>query len=223
MSRRQVLYLHGLASSPRSSKAAWFEARALEAGFGFHCPDLNLPAFETLTISRMLQQVRALVAALPPGPVALVGSSLGAVVALFVAEKAAGQAGENPIDRLVLLAPALDLVPGLTRHFGAGKLDEWRTADALDVYHYADARTRLLHWAFFDDARQYDTTSIRNTLPTLVYQGRRDTVVDAQMVTRWASGRPNASRHLLEDDHQLLGSLDVMWQGTCEFLATPAR
>lgn len=222
MSRRQVVYLHGLASSPRSSKAAWFGARAGEAGFGFHCPDLNLPAFETLTISRMLEEVRALVAGLPPGPIALVGSSLGAVVALFAAEMGASRAGENPIDRLILLAPALDLVPGLTRHFGATRLDEWRTADALDVYHYADARTRRLHWAFFDDARQYDTTTIRNTLPTLVYQGRRDTVVDAEMVTRWASGRPNVTLHLLEDDHQLLGSLDVMWQGMCEFLAVPA-
>ena len=42
---RQIVYLHGFASSARSSKAVWFAERAREAGVGFVCPDLNLPDF----------------------------------------------------------------------------------------------------------------------------------------------------------------------------------
>jgi uncharacterized protein len=222
MSSRQVLYLHGFASSPRSSKAAWCRDRAIEAGFGFQCPDLNAPAFETLTISRMLVQVQAIVATLPPGPVALIGSSLGALVALFAAEERAQRAIGRRVDRLVLLAPALDVAPGLARHFGPARLAEWEATDALDVYHYGDARSRTLRWAFFEDARQFDAAAIRNTLPTLIYQGRRDLTVDHEMVARWAAGRPHVTLHLLDDDHQLLGSLDRMWQGVHEFFATPA-
>ena len=114
MSRRQVVYLHGLASSPRSSKAAWFGARAGEAGFGFHCPDLNLPAFETLTISRMLEEVRALVAGLPPGPIALVGSSLGAVVALFAAEMGASR----PLGKMACVVSAYSQPRCLKNRYG---------------------------------------------------------------------------------------------------------
>ena len=51
---RHVVYLHGFASSPQSSKATRFERELTALGVGFSCPDLNLPAFETLTITRML-------------------------------------------------------------------------------------------------------------------------------------------------------------------------
>jgi hypothetical protein len=53
---RHVVYLHGFASSPPSGKAQWF-ARALAAhGITMACPDLNLPEFETLTVTRMIGQ-----------------------------------------------------------------------------------------------------------------------------------------------------------------------
>ncbi len=49
-----VLYLHGFASSPASSKAQRFEQELAVHGVGFSCPDFNQPAFETLTVTRML-------------------------------------------------------------------------------------------------------------------------------------------------------------------------
>ena len=54
---RHVFYLHGFASSARSTKAAFFAERLRPHGLELQCPDFNEPDFETLTVSRMLEQV----------------------------------------------------------------------------------------------------------------------------------------------------------------------
>ena len=77
-----VLYLHGFASSAASTKAAYFKARFAEHGIAMRTPDFNQPEFSTLTVTRMVDQVLAEIEALPPGPVVLIGSSMGAFVAL---------------------------------------------------------------------------------------------------------------------------------------------
>ena len=89
-----VVYLHGFASSPDSSKAAFFAERFAGHGVTFLCPDLNQPAFATLTVTRMLQQLDAQISALPPTDVVLIGSSLGGFVAV---EAAALQGGIRSI------------------------------------------------------------------------------------------------------------------------------
>jgi hypothetical protein len=38
------------------------------------------------------------------------------------------------------------------------------------------------------------------------------------MVERFAAARPNVTLHMVEDDHQLLGSLDLIWDETVRFL-----
>jgi pimeloyl-ACP methyl ester carboxylesterase len=220
MSRRQMLYLHGFASSPRSSKAAWFTARAREAGIPLVCPDLNGEDFEALTVTGMLDHVDGTLDAMPDGPVVLVGSSLGAVVALFAAERRRGRPGatRHPVESLVLLAPAFDLAPGLTRHFGPARMEEWRASGHIEVLHYAENRMRRLAYGFFADAQRYDPFGVRGSTPTLIYQGTRDETVEPAMVERWAATRPHAALYLLDDDHQLLASLDVMWTGIRRFL-----
>src|SRR6188768_233738 len=98
-----AVYLHGFASSPASSKATRFGRELAALGIPFACPDLNEPDFSTLTVTRMLEQTAAAIHA-AKSPVALIGSSLGAFVALH----AAAAAGSGNVDRLILMAPALD-------------------------------------------------------------------------------------------------------------------
>ena len=215
------LYLHGFASSPASSKAALFRERLAAHGRALDCPDLNQPDFATLTTSRMIAQVASAMAALPPGPVVLVGSSLGAFVALHVAEGAA--AGPHPIERLVLLAPALDFGRRPVGDLGAEGMARWRDEGWWETTHHATGQRCRVHYELFRDAQRYDSFAVRRTPPTLVLQGRRDDVVDPDMVTRFAAARPHVTLVLLDDDHRLAAEPEALWSATARFLGLPGR
>ena len=211
---RHVVYLHGFASSPESGKAQQFK-RALEAqGIGFTCPDLNQPAFETLTTTRMLGQVQECLAAVPEGPVALIGSSLGA----FVAVHAGARDTTGLVDRLILLAPALDFGGNRLRQLGPHGIEEWRTTGHLRVFHYGWNEEREVGFALYDDAARYDAITLPTTLPTLAFQGRQDESVDPAMVERWAAGRALVDLRMLDDGHQLTTSMPLIWSESARFL-----
>jgi surfactin synthase thioesterase subunit len=81
-----------------------------------------------------------------------------------------------------------------------------------------------VHFALYSDAERYDTFNARVDLPILIFQGRQDTAVDPATVERWAAPRPNVTLRLLDDDHQLLASLETIWLETAAFLGIrPAR
>src|SRR5687768_15093987 len=175
-----VFYLHGFASSPHGGKAHLLAERFALHGVALHAPDLNEPAFETLTVSRMIGQVEAAMAVLPPGPVALIGSSLGGLVAWHVAARAEADAGRRRVDRLVLLAPALTFnEASFDDLLGAGGMQRWRDTGRLDLMHYGYGEPRTLRYAIVPDAARYDAEAAGVTVPVLIFQGRRDDLVDA--------------------------------------------
>ena len=218
-----VCYLHGFGSSPQSSKAQVLAERLAAHGLRLHCPDLNEPDFSTITVSRMVGQVERNLRELPPGPAVLVGSSLGALVAWHAAARAAATA--RPVDRLVLLAPALDFGTNRLRHFGEPGVEAWRREGWRDFMHYATAQPRRVWFELYEDAGRFDSDAVEVSQPTLIFQGRHDTVVDPAMVQRFAAGRPNVTLRMLDDDHQLHASLDTIWRDTEAFLglAPPTR
>ena len=212
-----VVYLHGFASSPQSSKATFFAERFAREGIRFLCPDLNRPGFETLTVSRMLQQLEDQIAPLPPTEVVLIGSSLGGFVAIEAAARHAGHA-TRPISRLILLAPAVELEWDRWSEIGPGGVERWRKDGHVEVFHYALDRPERLAFGFYEDATQYDPASRRLELPMLVFQGRQDESVSPAIVERFAQHQRAATLHMLDDTHQLKNSLDVIWQETARFL-----
>lgn len=214
-----VFYLHGFASSPTGGKAQLLAEHLAARGVTMQAPDLNEPSFESMTTTRMIGQVEAAMAALPPGPIALIGSSLGAFVAWHVAARAEQRSGvARAVDRLVLLAPAIELdwstFPGLA---GEG-LRRWRERGTLDIFHFGYGRPARIGYGIYEDAQRYDSRAAIVTVPTLVFQGRRDDLVDARMVEAFAAGRPNVTLHLLDDDHRLQASLPTIWRETAAFL-----
>jgi len=212
-----VIYLHGFASSPASTKAARFADRLGARGLTVHVPDLNEPDFSTLTITRMLDQVGRVIDALPPGPLMLVGSSLGAFVAVHAMDRRRHDA-RRPVARMILLAPALDFGGNRMRELGPDGIARWRETDRLDVFHYAYEKTVPLGYALYDDAGRYDALSVPIEVPVLAFQGTRDSVVDPAMVERWADGQKLVRLCLVDDDHQLGASLPQILDETDRFL-----
>ncbi len=208
-----LIYLHGFASSARSSKAAWLAARCAERGVRLVTPDFNEPEFAGLTITRMLAQVDDTIAGLPPGPVVLIGSSLGGFVAVQSALRHAGR-----VERLVLLAPALDFSGNRLRDLGDRGVDEWRRTGTLNVFHYGFGRIMPVRYALYEDTARYDSMNAPLDIPVQIFQGDRDTAVDPATVQRWAAARPLAELHLLDDDHQLVASLEYIWREMKRFL-----
>ena len=206
-------YLHGFASSARSSKASFFAGKLRERGHTLHTPDFNEPDFSTLTITRMVDQVINAMDALPPDRAALLGSSLGALVAVQTALRRPGQ-----VDRMVLLAPAFDFAGNRTRDLGDRSVDEWERTNRLDVFHYGYGRVIPVHYDLYADATRYDCVGAALAMPIQIFQGRRDTAVDPEGVARWAGNRPNVELHMLDDDHQLLASLPFIWREAARFL-----
>ena len=179
-------------------------------------PDLNEPDFSTLTITRMIQQVVARIDARADGPVSLIGSSLGGFVAVQ-----ASIARPDRIDRMILLAPAIDLTGDRLEELGDRSLEEWRRTGHAQIVHHAYGRTMPLHYALYEDLQQYGTGDVSPRLPIQVFQGRRDTAVDPDGVKRWAEARPNVELHMLDDDHQLGASLPYIWEKAEKFLFAP--
>jgi alpha-beta hydrolase superfamily lysophospholipase len=167
----------------------------------------------------MLDQTRDAIATAAGARVALAGSSLGAFVALHAAD--ADTTGR--VDRLILMAPALDFGGNRLRQLGEHGIDEWRRRGRLEVFHYALNRPAEVGFELYEDAARYDAWAVEVRWPTLVFQGTRDASVDPAMVTRWASSQPAVDLRLYDDDHQLTASVDTIWRESARFMELADR
>lgn len=207
-----VFYLHGFASSAKSTKAGYFGERLAAHGIELRSPDFNEPEFATLTLSRMLEQLSVEIGRVS-GSIALIGSSLGGTLAILAAERFSKR-----VDRVVLLAPAVMFAKPGHHLLPPERVEEWRHRGALPFFHYAYNEDRLLNVTFYEDSLTHDAFAARFTQPALIFQGLRDASVDYRTVEAFARSRPNVTLSLLDDDHQLIASLPRMWNDIAPFL-----
>jgi len=208
-----IFYLHGFASSPRSTKVGFFRERLREHGLDLRCPDLNAPDFSTLTISRMLDQLGAELSRLESAPATLMGSSLGGTLAILAAERFVSR-----VDRLVLMAPAVMFAKPGHHLLPPERIEEWRRRGSLPFFHYGENAERELNVDFYEDSLRYDAFTAAVRQPTLIFQGLHDASVDYRTVEAFARVRSNVTLSLLDDDHQLIASLPRMWNDIRAFL-----
>jgi pimeloyl-ACP methyl ester carboxylesterase len=208
-----IFYLHGFASSSKSTKAGFFTERLHERGVEVRCPDFNEPDFATLTMTRMLDQLATEVARVDEASVTLMGSSLGGTLAVLAAERLGAR-----IDRLILLAPAVMFAKPGHHLLPPERIAEWRERGALPFFHYRDNQERLLNVGFYEDSLKHDAFNARFTQPTLIFQGQHDVAVPPETVAAFAKDRRNVMLTMLDDDHQLVASLPRMWKDVEAFL-----
>jgi len=211
-----ILYLHGLASSPSSKKAGYFREQ-FAGKANVVVPDLNVPDFEHLTLTAILVKVAETVRDCPPGSVYLIGSSLGGLSALHFADRYR-ERETGRVDKLVLMAPALDFAENRAQQYGSDWLEKWRAAGSVPVYHYAYQEELPLHFGLAEDILRYDSYSVRVDIPILSFHGKHDQSVDYRQSVRFAEKYPNATLHLLDSDHELLDQTDFMRDEIVRFL-----
>jgi pimeloyl-ACP methyl ester carboxylesterase len=204
---KEFLYLHGFASSPASQKARFFRERLEAEGCRVEVPDLTEGDFENLTITR---QLRVIEKAAAGRRVALIGSSLGGYLAALYAAR------HPETDRLLLLAPAFGFARRWAGALGA-ELEEWKQKGSKMFFHYGERRYRPVSYRLIEDGLQYEDFPAASQ-PTLIFHGLRDSVVRPEWSLEFARNRPNVQVELVDSDHELLDSLELIWQRARNFL-----
>ena len=189
----RVLYFHGFASSPASAKITTLRPLLERHGIVLDAPDTNVPSFAELDWNAMVDLAMEHAHSNPPA--VLVGSSLGALLALEVARRGV----EAP---LVLVAPAI----------GVGA--RWHTrlpdGDPVTVWNHACNANAPIRRSFFDQMNRVDVDARPPRTRVIVFMGRRDETVPFDLVEetwhRWESlGLAPGSRFVVfdEGDHGL--------------------
>jgi pimeloyl-ACP methyl ester carboxylesterase len=204
-----VLYLHGFASGPLSTKGQYLQRQFGKAGIAVHQPDLAEGDFPRLTVTRQLETARKAAAQLRPSLV--IGSSLGGYVAALLA---AGR--PRLVPAVVLLAPAFNFARRWAERLGEPQMAAWKECGACEVYHYGEKRDLPLRYGFYEDALEHPPFPTFSQ-PCLMLHGRRDDVVDATQSIDYAQGKSNIRLEILESDHALTDVLDEIWVRVCEF------
>jgi hypothetical protein len=210
-------YLHGFASSPRSTKAQELRARFEKLHrnrfdterLALHIPDLNQNDFTHLTLTRQLQQVKALLST--NASVTLIGSSFGGLTAAWLGESC------PQVERLVLLAPAFRYLHHWLPTIEPTQLQNWQAGQPLLVYHYGEQRLLPLDYQIVSDLQQYDEAHLQKPIPTLIVHGTRDEVIPVQSSRDYAIDRPWVQLIELNSDHALTNQSAQIWQEIYKF------
>lgn len=195
---KQVLYFHGFASSPASAKIAALRPLLEPHGVVLETPDMNVPSFEKLDWDAVV--AHGVDAARRTKPQAIVGSSLGALIALSVAAKGV----DVP---LVLIAPAIGVA-----HRWKERLPD---GDPIVVFNHARNADAPIHRAFFDQITQVRIDAEPPKNRVTVIMGRNDQTVPFDLVrAQWDAWGPLAegSRFLeiAEGDHGLVNEAELI-------------
>jgi predicted esterase YcpF (UPF0227 family) len=202
-----VLYFHGFASSPASAKITALRPLLEPHGIELNAPDLNVPSFERLDFEAVVAHALEEGRRLPPR--ALVGSSLGALVALAVAKRGLARP-------LVLIAPALGVATRWKEKIPAG--------DPVTVFNFARNADAPIHRAFFEQMANLHVDDTPPPARVTAIMGRRDETVPFDMVERrwreWeASGALVEESKLIaidEGDHGLVDQARIIEEAIVE-------
>jgi uncharacterized protein len=213
------LYLHGFASSPRSTKARAFVRWGAEHGVTVDALDLRAPSLEHLRFSAILERVRSAIGPDPRARVVLVGSSLGGLTACRIAEE------DARVCAVFAMAPAFRLAERWKKRLGDRAWNAWRDRDALEIDDWSTGTKTQVDFGFVDELARLDVGFPDVRVPVRIVHGTKDDVVDIALSRTWAQGKPHVRLVEVDDGHELVASTDlVLREATAffeNFLRTP--
>lgn len=197
------VYLHGLGSVRNGVKSTALLRRAAARGlaaarFDFRGHGESSGRTGVVTLSELVADARAVLET--TGPAVLVGSSLGGLVAAFLAAERPAE-----VPALALLSPAFGFLTRLAQILDP----EGRLRTAPD-------RTLALHPRVLEDGRAFDEASLPSQLsmPVFVAHGERDEVVPPAFSERFVAAIPHPHKDLWlvpGGDHRLADPIERIY------------
>jgi uncharacterized protein len=204
----KILYLHGFASGPQSTKGVAFDNHFAARGIAIERLNLRVPSFEHLRLSAMIDTVRAAI----DDSAILIGSSLGGLTAARVAER------DPRVRAMILMAPAFQLVARWREQLGA-EWDAWRASGFREVPDYTTGGMAKVDFGFVEDVEAVDVGYPDVRVPTLILHGTGDEVVPIDRSRTFAAGKDWVRLVELADGHELVASLPTLIAESEAFLA----
>jgi alpha/beta superfamily hydrolase len=161
----KVIFLHGMESSPKGTKATYL-------GEQF---DAISPALRRL---RLTEQVDATQQILDENPAVIIGSSLGGLAAIGLANRCPAR-----ISHLILLAPAVGTFSRVSF-----------------------AEEEKIRPGLYQEVCEFAKLTIPEEVPTTIIHGLEDTVVDSAAVIGLCTRSKSSNLILVHDDHPLSNS-----------------
>jgi esterase/lipase len=212
-SQLNVFYLHGFGSSPSSVKAIRFKKMLSENGATVEIPDLNFPSFKEMTLSHQIDFVGQQIDQVPADTsIVLIGSSMGGLLASILSERS------KQISALVLLAPGFGIARRWKEFLNEDEYESWKSTGERTFYHHGHDAMLPLGYSFARDMESLQTHDIVVERPCLVFHGLHDKTVPIEESKRFASLNKSVDLRILDDDHQLLSSLEHMLSESQQFL-----
>jgi uncharacterized protein len=210
---RQVLFITGFLSKRWGNKSKALAQWCEERGWGFCCYDVrgfgeSEGSFTDYTLSDWIADARLVAETLKNGPpIMIVGNSLGSWIAWMMAQEF------TQIDRLVLIAPAFNMMGLRARSISEERRHAWLTAGWMPWDDDEMHRDFPIAWKWVEESEAYwkqRFDGLRRVKTTILH-GLQDTVIvpqgSSQFVEELLARDPGfpIELQLIPGDHRLSG------------------
>ncbi|HEY5626783.1 MAG TPA: alpha/beta fold hydrolase [Nitrospira sp.] len=208
---RQMLFITGFLSKRWGNKSKALVQWCEEKGWGFCCYDVrgfgeSEGTFTDYTLSDWIEDARSALSMLKEGPpITIVGNSLGGWIAWMMAREF------EQVNRLILIAPAFNMMGVRARSISAERRHDWHTAGWMPWDDDPLHRDWLLSWKWVEESEAYWKTSFDRLRPvkTAILHGLQDTVIlpggSSDFVEQLLARDPSfpVELQMIQGDHRL--------------------
>ena len=208
---RQILFITGFLSKRWGNKSKALAQRCEEKGWGICCYDVrgfgeSEGTFTDYTLSDWVADARTVITMLKgEPPMTVVGNSLGGWIAWIMAQEF------QEIERLILVAPAFNMMGVRSRSISDERHRAWHTAGWMPWDDEPAHRDFPLAWKWVEESEACWKTSFDRLRPvrTAILHGQQDSVIlpqgSSQFVEQLRSLAPSfpVELHLVPGDHRL--------------------